>query len=173
LAEPPAPPDVAVLRRRVERHGRWLRWLVAGELALTAAFVAGPLLWLAVAAPPWKWAWAAMLWSFTAVALGFAYWNRRGTWSVGGDTLAAQLALETRRCRRGRRTLLFVPLLLIAETAAIVALFVAYFPAALGAAWPLLALCAVGVAGWAALYERQIRRRLAHLAALERELAAD
>jgi len=170
LAEPPA---AAALRRRVERHDRWLRWLFAGELTLAAVFVGGPLLWLAIAAPPWKWAWAATLWSYTAVALAYAIWNRRGVWTASGDSLAAQLELEARRCRRARRTLLFVPLLMVAEAAAIVALFEAYFPGGLARAWQLLAACGAGVAVWAVLFELQIRGRLARLAALERELAGD
>jgi hypothetical protein len=170
LAEPPG---ATALRRRVERHGRGLRWLFAGELALAAAFCVVPLVWIAVAPAPWKWAWAATLWSFAAVALAFATWNRRGTWEPAGESLASQLELDELRCRRGRRTLLFVPLLLLAEAAAIVALFDVHFPERLATAWRVLAGCAVGVAGWAALFELQIRRRLERLARLRAELARD
>ncbi|HEX9800895.1 MAG TPA: hypothetical protein VGC00_12075 [Thermoanaerobaculia bacterium] len=170
LAEPP---EAAAVRRRVERHGRGLRWLFAGELALSVAFVGAPLAWLAAAPAPWKWAWAATLWSFTAVALAFALWNRRGTWAPAGESLAAQVEIDALRCRRGRRTLLFVPLLLFAEAAVIVALFDHYFPERLGTAWRVLAGCGFGVAVWAALFELQIRRRLARLARLRDELAGE
>ena len=168
MAEPPAASE---LRRHAVRHGRLLRLLLWGELVLALAMVAGPLWWLAVAPTPRRWAWAATLWGFLAIALVFAAINRRGAWRPLDRSLAAQLELTELRCRRQRRTLLFAPLLFLGECVAVLVEVAHFAPGSLATAGALLAVAALVTALWWAFLYTRTRQWLAQVAAIRRELA--
>jgi hypothetical protein len=155
----------------VARHGRLLRLLMWGEIALLLAAVVGPLWWLAVAPAPWKWAWAAALWVFAAIAFVFAVINRRGTWSSADRGLAAQLDLTELRCRRLRRTLRAVPIMFAAESAVTLLIIGHFGRGSVVTAGALLAAIAVPTAIWWAMLDVRTRRRMAQVAAIRRELA--
>ena len=165
------PPAAEALRRHVRRHGRLLRLLLCLEIAVAAAAVIGPLAWIAVAPAAWKWVWAATLWGFAAVATVFGVINRRGTWGPADRSLAAQLDLTELRCRRQRRTLLFLLLLLPCEGAAVLGILAWVKPGSMVKAGAVLAAVGLATAIGSAILYRQTRRRLAQVAAIRRDLA--
>ena len=166
------PPEAVALRRHVRRHGRLLRLLLGLEIAVAVASVAGPLAWIAVAPAPWKWVWAAILWGFAAVSILFAVINRRGTWGPADRSLTAQLDLTELRCRRQRRTLRFLLLLVPCEAAAVLAILAWVKPGSMIKAGAVLAGVALATAIGSVILYRQTRRRLAQVAAIRRDLAS-
>jgi hypothetical protein len=167
------PASASELRRHVIRHGSFQRAIFWGEIALVAATVVLPGWWLAVAPEPWKWAWAATMWAFAALAMAYGAWNRRGTWEPVDDSLAAQLDLTELRGRRRLRTLALVPLQFLAESAAVLGLFAWFHPQSLPWAAQLLAAGGVVLALWAVPTFVRTRRRLAEVRAMRRELAEE
>jgi hypothetical protein len=164
------PPSASQLRRHVARHGRLLRLAFWGEIAVAIAVVLVPLGSQAIAPAPWKWGWAAALIGFTAIAMTFAAINRRGTWVAVDDSLVTQLELTELRCRRMRRTLLFVPILLAGEVAVVILLIAYADPSSLPGTYVLLgAASLVTAVSWVAA-RAHVRRRMAEVAALRREL---
>ena len=166
------PPGADALRRHVRRHGRLLRLWLCLEIAFGAGVVVGPIAWLAVAPAPWKWVWAATVWGFMVISILFSVINRRGTWGPADRSLAAQLDLTELRCRRQRRTLRFVLLLLPCQMAAVFAILAWVEPRSMARAGMLLAGVALVSAVWWMLVYRRTRRRLAQVAAIRRDLAS-
>ena len=119
----------------------------------------------------WEAAWLATLWAFAAIAAGFAWWNRRGTWSPIGGGVAEYARLTRLRCRRQRRSIRFALALFAAEAAAVVALL-AGFDRLTPLAGALLALSAAAVAAWCLATERRVARELAAVEEFERDALA-
>jgi hypothetical protein len=164
------PPSASQLRRHVARQGRLLRLAFWGEIAVAIAVVAVPLASLVIAPAAWKWSWAAAMLGFTAIALTYAAINRRGTWVAVDDSLVAQLDLTELRCRRMRRTLLFVPILLAGEVVAVILLIAYAKPSSLPSTYVFLGAASLATAAWWVAARAHVRRRLAEVAALRREL---
>jgi len=59
--------------------------------------------------------WAAAVWLFTAVALGYSVRNRRGLWYPETETTESFIAISIRRCEAGLRSIRAGFLLLAAE----------------------------------------------------------
>lgn len=147
------------LRRLVRAKRRTLALVVAGEVALVAAFFALSLYVVRDGVVPWEVVWLVSLWTFVAIAVGFAWWNRRGTWQPLGDSVAEYVRLSRLRCERQRTTVRLVLLLFVAETAAVVAQL-AWFDRLTVLAVVLLAAGGTVVAGWSLYTHRRVEREL-------------
>jgi len=110
-ANPPNPPKIGAeelavsLRRQVRRRSLGLRWMTAGEAALTlTAIVVLEKLARSLGSP-------LDLFTLTtfavlaACAFGFSLWNRWGIWRPSAESTAAYLELSLQRCRRRVRGL--------------------------------------------------------------------
>jgi hypothetical protein len=162
------PVDAGVLHRVVRAHRRGLLAATAGELLLTIAFA-----WLSYAVlrdgiELWTIVWVTTLWIFMAVAIAFAWWNRRGTWRALGDSVAEYVRLTRVRAERQRRSILFGLALFAAEVLAVVAQL-QWFDRLTPFALLLLGVAAILVAGWAVLMQRKIARDLAMAEEYERQ----
>jgi hypothetical protein len=163
------PAELAVLRRRLDRQRRRqiavaaVEWL--GALALVAVTVA----MLRGGAAAWQIVWLATLWAFTAVAGGFAWWNRRATWRAAGAAVEDAVRLARLRAERQLRTVRFVLLLFAAEVVVVVAQL-AWFDRLLPVAFAALGAAGIAIALWCAVTRRRLRRELARIDAFAREL---
>jgi len=170
------PVDVAPLRRLLAAQRRRLVAVVLGEAALVLAF--GWLSWLVVrdGVEAWEVVWLLTLWGFTVVAVGFALWNRRGTWRSLGESVEEYVRLARLRAQRARASLVFSCGLLAAEVLAVVAQLIWFGRAngPLGLVVGSLLVAAISVvAGGCWLAARRIRRELALLDELSRQEADD
>jgi hypothetical protein len=155
-----APPGDAEPLRRIVRAGRLrLAFVTAGEIAVVAAFALLSLFVARDGLAVWEVVWLTTLWAFTAVAVTFALWNRRDTWNAVGDTVTDYLRLSRLRCHRQRRTLRFVIVCSVAETAAVAAQL-AWMGRLTPIALSLLSLGALGVLVWCALMKRRLDREV-------------
>lgn len=151
--------DFMPLRRIVAVHRRRLVAAVAGEIAIAVAVLALSI-WIAEdGVAVWEGVWMATLWGFLAVAAGFAWWNRRGTWRAAGDSVAEYVRLSRLRCERQRRTIVFAVVLFIAEAVAIVVQLVGF------ERMTMSAIASLGAAGivigaWCVRMKRRIDREL-------------
>lgn len=135
----------ASVRRLVADYRRRLVAVVCGEVLIICGFA-----WLSWAfvrdgAEIWETVWLTTLWSFAALALPFAWWNRRGTWNAMGKTVAE---FQRQRAVRRMRSLRFACGLFIAE-AFVVVVQLAWFDRFTAVAAALLAAFAVAFAAWA------------------------
>jgi len=160
------PVDLGPLRRLVATQRRRLVAVVAGEAALVLAFAA--LSWLVArdGVATWEAVWLATLWSFTAVAVAFAAWNRRGTWAGLGESVEDHLRVARLRARRALAAVSFAIGLLVAEVVA-VAVELAWYDRFGATEIALLAAVAGAVAAWCGWTRRRVRRELALLDELE------
>lgn len=166
-----APVDIAPLRRKIAAHRRLLIAATLGETLLVAAF-----LWLSArvardGVEPWEAVWLATLWGFALLAVAFAWWNRRGTWSALGESVEECVRLTRLRAQRQRRSALFAAGLYAAE-AVIVGAQLAWFDRLTLAAGLLLAALGALVAAWCWAMQRKAARDLAAVAEYERGAAA-
>jgi hypothetical protein len=156
------PVDLGPLRRLLATQRRRLVAMVAGEAALVLAF--GCLSWLVArdGVAPWEAVWLITLWGFTAVAVAFAVWNRRGTWVGLGESVEGHLRLAQLRARRALAAVSFAIGLLLAELVAVTAELVWYDrfgPVEVA----LLAVVATAAAWWCGWTRWRVRRELALL----------
>jgi hypothetical protein len=88
------------LRRLVDRKRRNMALALFGQLLFGAAMLAFSA-WFASTRPTLEWIlWAAVIWAGTFFALGFAVWNKAGTWKALSQSNAAFLDLSRHRCLR-------------------------------------------------------------------------
>ena len=105
------------LRRRVERHTRFMRLMLLSELLVTAV-IGGGVAVLAVRSPrPDMLVLALGTWTFIAAAWIFALVTRRGLWSPSALTTAAFIDLSIRRCRAALAASIFGTVLYFCEIA--------------------------------------------------------
>ena len=163
------PGGLAALRRRLDRQRdrqiavAAVEWL--GALALVAVTVAV----LRGGAAAWQIVWLATLWAFSAVAGGFAWWNRRATWHAAGATIEDAVRLARLRAERQLHTVRFVLLLFAAEVVAVLAQL-AWFDRLVPLAFWALAAAGLAIGLWCAVTRRRLRRELARIDAFAREL---
>lgn len=152
-------PDVAPLRRIVAVNRRRLLTTAIGEIAMVLGFLALSYFVARDGVAFWEGVWMATLWGFLAVAAGFAWWNRRGTWKEVGDSVEEYVRLSRLRCERQRRAIAFAIVLFLAEAVAIMAqlLVFARLTATVIAA---LSAAAIVIAAWCFWVKRRIDREL-------------
>ena len=143
----PVPELVASYRRR-------LAAVVAGEILTVATFAWLSWLFLRDGAEVWEAVWLTTLWSFTAVAVPFAWWNRRGTWNAMGETVAE---FQRRRAARRLRSLQFACGLFVAEVV-VVGVELAWFDRFTATAALSLATFAVTFGVWAIWMRNRVAR---------------
>ncbi|HEX5758905.1 MAG TPA: hypothetical protein VF121_06885 [Thermoanaerobaculia bacterium] len=158
----------APLARIVRRHRVRLVAAAASEAGVLLGAAALSAWVLRDGLAGWEAAWLATLWAFAAIAAGFAWWNRRGTWAPIGGGVAEYARLTRLRCRRQRRSIRFALALFAAEAAAVVALL-AGFDRLTPVSGALLALSAAAVAAWCFATERRVARELAAVEEFERD----
>jgi hypothetical protein len=114
-AQPTAGPNLAELRRRVDRQTSWLRWLSRLEVGVTVVLTGWAALVARSLPESQRWGWLAAVLLHTAVVVAFTAWNRRGIWRPLGNSTREYLSLALERCRRRRRTAGFLVALLGVE----------------------------------------------------------
>lgn len=152
--------------RIVDRHRRRLLIVAAGEIALVLAFAVMSALFVANGVESWEAIWLLTLWMFTAVAVAFAWWNRRETWSTAGRSVADYVRLTRLRATRQRRSIIFVIALVLAEIAAIVVQLVIFDRFTMTAGL-LLAGSAAVTTVWCVAAKRRIDRERQMIAEYE------
>jgi hypothetical protein len=164
--------DAEPLRRAVTAHRRWLLFATAGEILFAVALVW--LTWevLREGVSGWRLVWAVSLWVFALAAYSFVWWNRRGTWSAAGCSVADYVQLTRLRARRQSLSLRFMMGLAIAESVVVVAQLVWFdrFSLLTGV---LLAVVLVAVALWYAVVQRRIARDVMIADAYDEGFAGD
>lgn len=173
------PPSCRQAIRAGVRRQTLAMWLVAGmELLLTVGLVWWSSGVLAAETDAWTISLLVTLWTFWAVAVGYAYWNRRGGWRAEEETTLAYLRVSMGRARRLLRTSRFVLWLLAAEVVA-VGIFWAWrdVVAPVDAESMILAIALVGMVSavciaWSVWAGQRARRLLAVLEDLVDELEA-
>ena len=114
--ESPSAADIpADIRRRVQRFSLGLYALTVVEVVglSVALFYFTRSAWIDPG--PLEITTAATLWILGSVAMGFALWNRRGTWRPSARTTRAFVELSRERCLRRLRSVRFAWWLLAAE----------------------------------------------------------
>ena len=144
----------ATVRRLIAAERRRTLAVIAGETAIVAGFAW--LSWLAIrdGLAPWETVWLSTLWMFTAGAVPFAWWNRRGTWRAFVESVAE---FERRRDQQRRRTLRFACALFSAEAIVVMA-ELAWFDRLTARALLILLGSAVAFTGWAFWMRRRSLR---------------
>lgn len=158
--------DVEPLRNIVAKHRRRLITGSAGEATMLAAFAWLTWIVLRDGMAMWELVWATTLWAFAAIAVVFACWNRRGTWSALGDSVAEYVRLTKLRAERQRNSLRFGVALFVAEVIVIVAQLW-WFERLTRNAVALLAGSAVIVVVWLVIVRRKSGRDLKVVAEYE------
>lgn len=163
------PVDAAPLRKIVASHRRRLIAVSLSELALVVV-----LAWLTYAVfrdgiAPWEVVWAITLWSFVVIAAAFVWWNRRGTWTAIGDSVADHVRLTRIRAERQRTSLRFGAGLFVAEAIAVIAQLLWFDRFTSKSAMILAASALIGVACMIYI-SRKITRDLRVVREFERDL---
>jgi hypothetical protein len=156
-------PIAGWLHRMAAARRRRLSLAAVGEAALVVVFALLSALVVRRGVEAWSAVWLATLWVFTAVALLFGWWNRRGLWRALGDDVEAYVRFLRLRATRQLRAARFGLGLLVAEVVVVMAQLVGFHRLS-----PLVAFVLAGVSAsilavclWAA---RQARGELALLA---------
>ena len=144
--------DSAAVQKLVAGYRRRLAAVVCGEILTVAGFAWLSWLFLRDGAELWETVWITTLWSFTAVAVPFAWWNRRGTWSAMGETVAE---FQRQRAVRRMRSLKFACWLFLAEVVAVGA-ELAWFDRFTVASAVFLATFAFVLGAWAIWMEKRV-----------------
>lgn len=164
--------DATPLRRAVSVHRRWLLSAAVGEALFAVALVW--LTWevLRQGASGWRLVWVVSVWVFALAAFAFVWWNRRGTWTASGSSVADFVRLTRLRARRQSLSLRFFLVFAIAETVVAVAQLVWFdrFTVFSGA---LLGMILLGVGVWYVVVRRRIARDLAIAAEYDEDLAGE
>jgi hypothetical protein len=136
--------DREPLHRLIAAERRRLVGVVIGEMAMLAGFAWMTWLFVRDGVEVWEAVWLSTIWMFTAVAIPFAWWNRRGAWRSLADSVADCLR---QRAARRLRTLRFACGLFVAEVVAVVA-ELAWFDRVSPRAIGILAVLTAGFLGW-------------------------
>jgi hypothetical protein len=167
----------AALARRVARGTRWMRLGVAVEIVITIAMGGGSLAWAIVSRRSDIGILAAGVWIIIAMAWTLSIVLRRGAWQPAAATTAAFVEIAILRCERG--------LQVIKAQAALFVFILGfdlvwlYHYGAETSVWTFLTRPAVVLIAWggtvvaaaaAIWYRRRLRRELAQLLRLRREL---
>ena len=167
----------AALARRVARANRWMRLGVAVEIAITVTMGGGSLAWAIVSRRPDIAVLAAGVWIIIAIAWILSIVLRRGAWQPSAATTSAFVEISILRCERGLQAL---------KAQAAFFVFILgfdlvwlYHYGAETSVWTFLTRPAVVLIAWggtavaaaaAIWYHRHLRRELAQLLRLRREL---
>lgn len=144
----------APLRRLVVAQRRGLVTATVGEIALLGGFLYSSWMVTGDGIALWEAVWLVTLWTFAAVAAAFAWWNRRGTWSAMGRSVA-----EYRRLRAAKhlRSVRFAWGLFVAEIV-VVAAELAWFDRFTVSAAVVLAALALPLGAWSVWAKRRAAR---------------
>ena len=159
-----------LLRRRAERDRRRRFVVVAIEWLLCAALAALTVVVLRGGAAAWEVIWLASLWGFAAVAMGFAWWNRRATWRAAGVALDDYVRLARLRAERQLRTVRFVLALFAAEAIVVIAQL-AWFDRLVPVAVAALAAAGGVVVFWCVVARRRLLREISRIDAFSSEVS--
>jgi hypothetical protein len=142
------------LRRLIAAQRRGVVAATAGEIAVLGGFLYWSLLVARDGVAAWEAVWLVTLWTFAAVAAGFAWWNRRGMWSAMGRSGAEYRRLSaTKRLRSVR----FGWVLFAAEIL-VVAAELAWFDRFTVSAAVILAALALPLGVWSVWAKRRAAR---------------
>lgn len=145
----------AILHRLIAAERRRTLAVIAGECAVIAGFAWFSWLAMRDGLVLWETVWLTTLWMFTAVAVPFAWWSRRGTWSALVENMAE---FERRRDQRRRRTLGIACGLFVAEAIVVIA-ELAWFDRLTARPFLLLLCLAVVFTAWAFWMRRRLAQR--------------
>jgi hypothetical protein len=154
------PIDLTPLRKIAVSYRRRLVALLVGEIV-----VALGVAWLSVlvtrdGVEPWELVWVITLWGFTAIAVVFAWWNRRGTWSSLGESVDAYVHITRLRAQRQMQSAYFAAVFFAAEVVVIVAqLF--WFGRLTSLAFLVIAAMGIVIAAWCWSIRARVVRELA------------
>jgi hypothetical protein len=174
-SEPAIPPD---LLTRVERQSRMMRWMLTGDILVTACIGGATASWAFADSQPDIIVLAVATWFFIVSAWIFGLLNRRGNWSPSNVDTASFIDLSIRRARASLAAARFGALLFVVEIAFCLAWL--YRHEATGqspSSWLLFGSVAADVA-WAASglfavflfrFQQKKRSELARLLALREE----
>jgi hypothetical protein len=164
--------DAKPLRRAVSVHRRWMFFAAVGEASFAVALVW--LTWkvLREGAFGWRLVWAVSVWAFALAAFAFVWWNRRGTWTASGNSVADFIRLTRLRAKRQSLSLRFFLVFSIAETVVVVGQLV-WFDRFSVFAGALLGMILAGMGVWYVVVRRRIARDLAIAAAYEEDLSGE
>jgi hypothetical protein len=160
----------ALLRARLDRQTRRMRWIVATLVVLLAAAAA-----IIKSGGAGAVRLSAMVLLYTGAIWTFALWNRRGTWSPYGESTAdfvALLRVRTERRMKSARVCISVVAIaaLVASREVEAAWRAGTMTASAGGIWIAFGVYSVGIVVWGIWYLKRGRRELQALAAMEREL---
>jgi hypothetical protein len=155
------------LRRLIAAQRRGVVAATVGEIALLGGFLYWSLMVTRDGVAVWEAVWLVTLWTFAAVAAAFAWWNRRGTWSAMGRSVA-----EYRRLRATKhlRSVRFAWALFVAEIV-VVAAELASFDRFTVSAAVILAALALPLGVWSVWAKRRAARDI-ELADVSDEVSA-
>lgn len=142
------------LRRLVAAQRRGVVAATVGEIAVLGGVLYWSLMVARDGVAVWEAVWLVTLWTFAAVAAAFAWWNRRGTWSAMGRSVA-----EYRRLRAAKhlRSVRFAWVLFVAEIV-VVAAELAWFDRFTVSAAVILAALALPLGVWSVWAKRRAAR---------------
>jgi hypothetical protein len=178
-APPPLSEEVRRrISRKVRRHGIGLILLAVTEVVMCAGLVVWLLQEVLERRRPVDFVGFAGVLLLCVVALGFSFWNRRGTWWPAAESTRTFIDLSIERSRRKLLTLRVCPWFLAAEVAFLAAwggwvLFDRPQPVA-PVRWigyyGFLALFTAAAFGWVVWYRRRTLRELTEFEELRRSL---
>jgi hypothetical protein len=164
-----------VLRGRIDRQTRRMRWVVAIEVAITVIVLHLVATVIIKSGGAGAVRLSALVLLYTGGIWAFALWNRRGTWSPYGEATADFVALLRVRAERRMKSARFC-ISVIAIAALLVGrqIEAAWRGGSMSAwdrgIWIGFSIYSVGLVAWGVWYLRRARRELQGLAAMEREL---
>ncbi len=173
LRETAVPPD---LRRKVERHSRWMRFMRLNEILITVVFGGGTVLWAVRVARADVFVFAALTWISLGMAWAFSLRNVRGLWSPAAESHAEFLQLSIRRCQAQIKSTLFASILYLFNlTFTLTWVYRIQAVPPLGAFLRSWRVCVVGAVtliffGWLVWYRRAKQSELVRLLELQKEL---
>ncbi|MFO0983991.1 MAG: hypothetical protein U1E76_20105 [Planctomycetota bacterium] len=174
-------PAVAELEQRLARGRRQLVLVIALEVVMVVAGMAGVVIAMRrhADAPTLVWALAVVV--LLALASAFAAWNRRGLLRPGGETCREHLALARARCARSMRSVRFGRWLLLVEVMFLVPwgcwefvlkrAEITTHPWPYAVRWGLTLVAVIGVLTWARRTAARAQREHDALARLGEQLA--
>lgn len=156
----------AEMQRRLVRARR-MAWLaISMDISVSVLFVAFGVFALTRSRALPVVVWAITLFGFTALALGFAIWNRRDALTFSTATTADFAAALYLRLARRERVPRFVAWFLTGEIGTGLVIHAVWYPRSLVRAGALYALSVLVIALWSWRYRKRVRRERAQLDAL-------
>jgi hypothetical protein len=150
----------AGLRRKVERHGRFLRIMVLGDLLVTAVIGGATAAWAIQSRQPDVVVLALGTWTFIAAAWAFSWMTRRGLFTPSALNTAAFVDLSIRRCRAALASVVFGIILYFVE----MIFCLAWLNHRGRLSWEVLLLVGIGSVAFVVLILRHRRTKRAELA---------